>query len=487
MIWEIALLVLYTLSLSIIFIFSVGQAYLLLFYLKVKKETDVIPVLPSEIPKVTIQLPLFNELYVVERLINAVCDLNYPKLKLEIQVLDDSTDESLAHTKSIIALKQAQGFDIVHITRERNIGFKAGALQHGLEIAKGEFIAIFDADFLPGKDFLNQLIPYFNKKEIGMVQSRWGHINEDYSLLTKVQGFGLDGHFTIEQTGRNKAGLFMNFNGTAGIWRKTCIKDAGGWQHDTLTEDLDLSYRAQLKGWKFEYVEDVCTPAELPVELNAFRSQQHRWTKGAIETSKKMVKEIWRADVGIRKKIFGTLHLMNSYVFIFVFLTSILSIPVLYVKNVSSTIHPLYFQFMSVFLIGFVIMTLFYIIAGRSKKDGIYTFVKLFPIFLSVSMALSFHNSIAVLEGLFGFKSDFIRTPKFNITKLKETFKANIYVQQQLPKVFFVELFLSFYFLLGLALAIYYQDFGLFPFHLMLFTGFSILNFYNIKHRFVRG
>jgi len=479
--WEIALLVLYTLSLSIIFIFSVGQAYLLFFYLKSKKETDVIPLLPPQLPNVTIQLPLYNELYVVERLITAICDLNYPKSKLEIQVLDDSTDESLAYTKEIVAQKQALGFDITHITREKNIGFKAGALEHGLNLAKGEFITIFDADFLPEKDFLNQLIPYFNKQEIGMVQSRWGHINEDYSLLTKVQSFGLDGHFTIEQTGRNKAGLFMNFNGTAGIWRKTCINDAGGWQHDTLTEDLDLSYRAQLKGWKFEYVEDVCTPAELPVELNAFRSQQHRWTKGAIETSKKMIAQIWKADVGFKKKLFGTLHLMNSYVFIFVFLSSILSIPVLLIKNTTPNISPIYFQLMSVFLIGFVIVAVFYWIASQSRKEGLKTFAKLFPLFLSVSMALSFHNSIAVLEGLLGFKSDFIRTPKFNITKLKETFKANIYVQQQLPKVFFIELFLSFYFLSGLALAVYYQDFGLFPFHLMLFIGFSILNFYSIK------
>lgn len=482
MIWEIILLVLYTLSLSIIFIFSLGQAYLLFFYLKSKKETDVIPILPAEIPRVTVQLPLYNELYVVKRLIDAVCDLNYPKSKLEIQVLDDSTDESFAYTKEIVAQKQAQGFDIVHITRAKNIGFKAGALQHGLNMAKGEFIAIFDADFLPEKDFLNQLIPYFNKKEIGMVQSRWGHINEDYSLLTKVQGFGLDGHFTIEQTGRNKAGLFINFNGTAGIWRKTCINDAGGWQHDTLTEDLDLSYRAQLKGWKFDYVESVCTPAELPVELNAFRSQQHRWTKGAIETSKKMVKEIWRADVGFKKKLFGTLHLMNSYVFIFVFLTSILSIPILLVKNLSKTISPIYFQLLSVFLLGFVIVALFYLIASQSRKEGLKTFAKLFPLFLSVSMALSFHNSIAVLEGLFGFKSDFIRTPKFNITKIKESFNRNIYVKQNLSKSFYAEVFLSLYFFTGLLAAIYFKDFALFPFHLMLFTGFSTLIFYAVKH-----
>lgn len=481
MIWQTIVLVLYTISLSVILLFSLGQAYLIFFYLRSKRRKDIIPMLGKDIPKVTIQLPLYNELYVVERLINSVCALDYPKDKLEIQVLDDSKDDSLALTAAIIAQKKALGFDIHHITRTKNIGFKAGALQNGLNIAKGEFIAIFDADFLPEKDFLKQLIPYFQKENIGMVQSRWGHINKDYSLLTKVQGFGLDGHFTIEQSGRNKAGLFMNFNGTAGIWRKKCIEEAGGWQFDTLTEDLDLSYRAQLKGWEFEYVEDVVTPAELPVESNALRSQQHRWTKGAVETSKKLIYKIWKTDVGLKKKIFGTLHLMNSYVFLFVFLTGLLSIPVLWIKN-EHIIHPLYFQLMSVFLIGFFIMSVFYLVANFSKKESLMAFAKLFPMFLSVSMALSFHNSIAVLEGLFGFKSDFIRTPKFNITQIKDSFKGNIYVKRNLSKAFYIELFLSFYFLSGLVMAFYYHDFGLFPFHLMLFIGFSSLNFYAIKH-----
>jgi cellulose synthase/poly-beta-1,6-N-acetylglucosamine synthase-like glycosyltransferase len=484
MIWQYIILAIYTLSLGIIFIFSLGQAYLIYSYLKSKRKEDVIPILPLEIPKVTVQLPLYNELYVVERLIDAVCKLNYPKNCLEIQVLDDSTDNSLQITQQIVAQKNALGFNIVHITRAKNIGFKAGALQHGLNLAKGEFIAIFDADFLPETNFLQQLIPYFNQPKIGMVQSRWGHINEGYSLLTKVQGFGLDGHFTIEQTGRNHANLFMNFNGTAGIWRKTCIQEAGGWQHDTLTEDLDLSYRAQLKGWDFQYVENVVTPAELPVESNALRSQQHRWTKGAIETSKKMVKEIWRTDVSIRKKIFGTLHLMNSYVFIFVLLTSILSLPVLYIKS-QGLIPSIYFQLLSVFLLGFIIVSIFYLVASRSKKEKLGLFTKLFPMFLSVSMALSFHNSIAVLEGLFGFKSDFIRTPKFNIIKSKENFKENIYVKRSLSKSFYIELFLSLYFFLGLYLAFVLQDFALFPFHLMLFIGFSTLNFYSVKHAIV--
>lgn len=483
MIWQIVILALYVISLTVILLFSLGQAFLIYFYLKASKKTPVVPSLPVKLPIVTVQLPLFNELYVTQRLIYAVCDLDYPKEFLEIQVLDDSTDESLALTTDLVAEKQKLGFNIIQIQRPKNIGFKAGALQNGLNQSKGEFVAVFDADFLPEKDFLTKLIPYFNDSKIGMVQSRWGHINEGYSLLTKVQGFGLDGHFTVEQTGRNTANLFMNFNGTAGIWRKQCIKDAGGWQHDTLTEDLDLSYRAQLKGWNFKYVQGVSTPAELPIEVNAFKSQQHRWTKGAIETSKKIIKEVWKADVGLQKKIFGSLHLLNSYAFLFIFLTSVLSVPVLLIKN-NTAIPLIYFQLLSVFVVGFLIVAVFYLIAGFSKVKGYGSFVKLFPLFLSVSMALSFHNSIAVLEGLFNFKSDFIRTPKFNIDQFKEGIKKNIYVQHKMSGSFYAELFLGFYFLFGVIAAFHYNDYGLLPFHVMLLTGFCVLNYYSLKTQF---
>jgi len=468
----------------VILLFSVGQAFLIYFYLKSKKTNSLELKLPENLPIITIQLPLFNELYVTERLINSVCNLNYPNNKLEIQVLDDSNDQSLALTSTLISEKVALGFDIQHIKRGKNIGFKAGALQYGLTKAKGEFIAIFDADFLPESEFLMQLLPYFSTDNIGMVQSRWGHINNDFSLLTKVQGFGLDGHFTIEQTGRNSAHLFMNFNGTAGIWRKRCIEDAGGWQHDTLTEDLDLSYRAQLKGWDFKYAEEITTPAELPVELNSFKSQQHRWTKGAVETSKKMITSVWKTDIGLKRKIFASLHLLNSYAFLFIFLTCVLSIPVLFIKN-NTYIPAIYFQFLSIYVIGFLIVTLFYLIASFSKRKDYGSFIKLFPMFLSVSMALSFHNSIAVLEGVFNFKSDFIRTPKFNVITVGDSFKNNIYLKHKLPVSFYADLFLCFYFLLGIAGAFYYKDFGLLPFHLMLFIGFCVLNFYSLKSHFI--
>ena len=259
-------------------------------------------------PKVTVQLPVYNELYVIERLINTVCEFDYPKDLFEIQVLDDSTDETVNIIAAKIKEKLLEGFDIHHVRRPKRVGYKAGALKYGNEIAKGDFIAIFDADFIPSMDFLKKTIPYFHDENIGVVQTRWGHINKDYSLLTRLQAFGLDAHFTIEQSGRSSGDHFINFNGTAGVWRLDCINDAGGWQADTLTEDIDLSYRAQEKGWKFKYLEDFESPAELPVAMSALKSQQYRWTKGAAECSVKNLKLIFNSkNVSSRSKFHGCL------------------------------------------------------------------------------------------------------------------------------------------------------------------------------------
>ncbi|WP_442795362.1 glycosyltransferase [Pelobium manganitolerans] len=480
--WQNGILFLYTAALGVLFIFSAGQAFLIYFYLKAKKKpAPQKPSLPLHLPKITVQLPLFNELYVTERLINAVCQLDYPKELLQIQVLDDSTDQSLAFTKKLVDDKKRLGFNICQLKREKNIGFKAGALQHGLQQATGEFIAIFDADFIPEADFLKQLLPYFRDKKIGMVQSRWGHLNNNYSLLTKVQGFGLDGHFSVEQGGRSARGLFMSFNGTAGLWRKACILDAGAWQHDTLTEDLDLSYRAQLKGWKFKYLEDVVSPAELPATLNALKSQQHRWTKGAIEVSKKTFENLWQADVSKHKKLFGFFHLLNSYAFVFVFLAAVLSIPVLLIKNAVG-VPNWYFPLLGIFALAFVIMCAFYIVAFYQSHRSLKNFIVTFLAFVSVSMALSYHNSVAVLEGLFGFKSAFIRTPKFNILKSEKPVK-NIYANYAFPLSFYVECALMLYFVFGIVAAYHFKDFALLPFHLFLVSGFGILNFYALKDK----
>jgi cellulose synthase/poly-beta-1,6-N-acetylglucosamine synthase-like glycosyltransferase len=292
---DLFIIIIYTLALLLIFFYSLAQLNLYFNYLKAKKSKHDCETFnlnnPHEVPYVTIQLPLYNEKYVVERLLNNIATIEYPKDRLEIQVLDDSTDESVLQTKDQIEELRANGLDIIHITRVNRKGFKAGALKEGLKIAKGEFIAIFDADFLPKPNWLLKTIPYFKDEQIGVVQTRWGHINRNYSMLTKVQAFALDFHFILEQVGRNFGNHFINFNGTAGVWRKSCILDAGDWQGDTLTEDLDLSYRAQLKDWKFKYLEDVETPAELPVVISAARSQQFRWNKGAAENFQKLY---WR-------------------------------------------------------------------------------------------------------------------------------------------------------------------------------------------------
>jgi len=474
--------VLYTLALLLIFLFSLGQLHLTWHYRKKKPHSQPDPLDLTKAPKVTVQLPVFNERYVVERLIDAVTRFRYPSDRLEIQVLDDSTDE----TTSIIAEKvrelQNQGVAIHHIRRGSREGFKAGALQYGLELAKGEFLAIFDADFLPGPDFLRETIPYFQDSNTGMVQTRWGHINKDYSLLTRLQAFGLDAHFSVEQQGRSNAGSFINFNGTGGVWRKTCIQQAGGWSADTLTEDLDLSYRAQFKGWKFKYLENVVAPAELPVLMPAVKSQQFRWNKGAAETARKNLAQILRSGWKITRKSHALFHLFNSSVFVCLLLAALLSIPMLFIKNA----HPefnLLFNIGSVFLLGFFSIAYFYWTANKQvmhQQSNRY-FFKIFPSFLTVSMGLSLHNSIAVLEGLFGFKSPFVRTPKFNIRHSQDQLRENVYIRHKIPFSTWVEGLLSLYFAFGILAGILLGDPGLMIFHIMMCLGFAIVFIQSVK------
>ncbi len=318
----IILIVLYIIPIAFIALYSFAQLHLLSVYLKNKK--NVISAKPEikEFPMVTVQLPIYNELYVIERLIDRVCEFDYPLDRLEIQVIDDSTDETLDIVAKRIATHQANGIDIKQVFRKDRVGYKAGALAKANITAKGEFLAIFDADFIPRRDFLIETIPYFVDSKIGVVQTRWDHLNLNYSILTKVQGFALDAHFSVEQTGRNILDHFINFNGTAGVWRKTCIDDAGGWQPDTLTEDLDLSYRAQLKGWKFKYLAHIESPAELPVTMTAIKSQQFRWTKGAAEVSKKLILKVLKSNVPLSTKFHAFFHLLNSTVYIPIFLVA---------------------------------------------------------------------------------------------------------------------------------------------------------------------
>lgn len=485
MILETIVIVIYSLALILIFLYALAQLNLLFNYLSAKKKITKSPKFDLsnliEVPYVTIQLPVYNELYVMKRLLDNIALIDYPKNKLEIQVLDDSTDESLEVTAIQIKKLQQTGLDIKHILRENRINFKAGALKEGLAIAKGEFIAIFDADFLPKTDWLQNTIPYFKDNEIGVVQTRWGHINRNYSILTKIQAFALDAHFTLEQVGRNSKGHFINFNGTAGVWRKECIIDAGNWEGDTLTEDLDLSYRAQLKNWKFKYLEEVETPAELPVVISATRTQQFRWNKGGAENFRKMFfKVIRNKNISIKTKIHGLLHLLNSTMFLSILIVAILSVPMLYIKNEYTHLKP-YFYVMSFFVISTIIFFICYWfmyknIYGKGVRNFI-EYVGMFIAFFSIAMGFSLHNSIAVIEGHLGKKSDFIRTPKFNISSSKDNWKGNKYLRKKVSLNVIIEGLLMLYFAFGMYSAFIVGDqngdFALFPFHLMLFFGFG--------------
>lgn len=480
---EIAVVILYTIALVFVFLYSLAQLNLLINYIKSQKQKDKAPKFdlanPNEVPTVTVQLPVYNELYVMDRLLDNIAQLDYPQDKLEIQVLDDSTDESVQTTAKKIAELQQEGIPIQHIRREDRVGFKAGALKEGLEIAKGEYIAIFDADFLPGKDWLLRTVPYFKDKNIGVVQTRWGHLNRDYSMLTKIQAFALDFHFTMEQVGRNFKDHFINFNGTAGIWRKACILDAGNWQGDTLTEDLDLSYRAQLNKWKFKYLEDVETPAELPVVISAARSQQFRWNKGAAENFQKLYGTLVRdKSVSFTTKFHSFFHLLNSSMFLLVLFIAILSVPILYIKN-TNPLFSWYFYVISFFATSTVIFFFCYWVPFKKIHGGGFwnfiEYVKMFFTFFSIAMGFSVHNSMAVLEGHFGKKSEFIRTPKFNIQNLKDTWKGNKYLSKNISGNTIIEVLLAGYFAFALYSAFELQDFGLFIFHSMLFAGFSFV------------
>ncbi|MCB0388429.1 MAG: glycosyltransferase family 2 protein [Winogradskyella sp.] len=486
------IIVVYTIALTLIFIYALAQLNLLSNYLKAqKKQSQAVKFdfsNPNNIPFVSIQLPVYNEMYVMERLLENISKMDYPKDKLEIQVLDDSTDESLELTQKLVKQLKLSGVNIVHIHRTKRTGFKAGALKEGLKVAKGEFIAIFDADFLPRPNWLKETIPYFKDENIGVVQTRWSHLNRNHSVLTKIQAFALDAHFTLEQVGRNSKSHFINFNGTAGVWRKTCILEAGNWEGDTLTEDLDLSYRAQLKNWKFKYLEDVETPAELPMAISAARSQQFRWNKGGAENFRKMAwKLVKNKHISAKTKAHGLLHLLNSTMFLNIFIVAVLSIPMLYIKNEYESLKP-YFYVMSFFVVSSIIFFVCYWfmykkIYGNGLKDFI-EYLGMFFTFFSIAMGFSLHNSVAVLEGHFGKRSDFVRTPKFNINSLSDSWKNNKYLSKKIPIYVLFEGLLTLYFGFGMysAFVVGNQggDFGLFPFHLMLFLGFGYVFFKSV-------
>ncbi|MGB0402555.1 MAG: cellulose synthase family protein [Salibacteraceae bacterium] len=480
------LIFIYGFLLLFVLMYSSVQFTLAITYIKNRKKKNKEYPSHLKFPHVTVQLPIYNEKYVAARLIQKVAELDYPLSKFEIQVLDDSSDDTVTIIDEAVEVVKQKGIDISIIRREDRVGFKAGALAYATPMAKGGFIAIFDADFIPIKSFLKDTIGYFSDEKVGLVQSRWEHLNKNYNLLTKLQAFGLDAHFSVEQEGRNLGGHFINFNGTAGIWRKTTIADAGGWQSDTLTEDLDLSYRAQLKGWQFKYIENIGSPAELPPVMNALKTQQYRWTKGGAECAvKNLPRVLENKELDWKTKIHSIFHLLNSFVFICIFLTGVLSVPMLLIKN-GFPEYDFIFEVASLFSISFFFLMFFYWTSVKYNKYNesvtLVKFILNFPIFLSIFMGLSLHNSIAVIEGYLGRATPFVRTPKFNLLESSGNWYKNNYLRRHVNPLTYLEIGLGIYFMLAIGISIRIGDFGLLPFHIMLFMGYVSVGLYSFIH-----
>ncbi|MGA1582356.1 MAG: glycosyltransferase [Saprospiraceae bacterium] len=481
------LLILYILSLLYITVYCLLQFHL--FY----AARQVIPQYPSvsdsqsseKWPFVTIQLPVFNEQYVVGRLIDNIVCLDYPIDRFEIHILDDSTDETLKLSQQKADYFLNQGYNIRVFHRFDRTGYKAGALREALPEARGEFIAIFDADFLPDRNFLKQTIPHFSNPRTGVVQTRWDHINKDYSFITRLQALQLNVHFFIEQTGRQERNCFLQFNGTAGVWRKATIEDAGGWHADTLTEDLDLSYRAQLNGWKIKYLPDVGSPAELPAEMIGLKSQQFRWMKGGAENARKLLPKVWKSQLPLMQKIHATGHLLASSIFLFIFIAGTLSVPLVFLLR-HIQFNP---AILSISLVGMLSVAIIYYKANiptqlQSERPfrEVFRFLLLFPLFLALSMGLSLHNSVAVLEGYLGRKSAFVRTPKFNIRHIHDTFRNSRYQARRLPLTTVFEIIFGFYFSGAVIAALYTGTHAFLFFHILLAIGFTTIAWYTIRH-----
>jgi cellulose synthase/poly-beta-1,6-N-acetylglucosamine synthase-like glycosyltransferase len=413
--FDLAIMLPYFFVMAILAMYGLHRYALVYQYFKNRKNVPGPPPPVAEWPKVTVQLPIYNERYVIERLIETVAQFDYPRELLDIQVLDDSTDQTQQVARDCVERHRALGVPISYIHRDNREGFKAGALQEGLKTATGEFVAIFDADFIPPADFLRRTVPYFASPKIGMVQTRWSYVNRNYSVLTEVEGILLDGHFAIEHSSRFRSGLFFNFNGTAGIWRRTAIEDAGGWEHDTLTEDTDLSYRAQIRGWQFLYLPEIDCPSELPVEMNAFKSQQARWAKGLMQTAKKILPQVMRSDVPAKAKVEAFYHLTANISYPLMVFLSIILLPAMIVRFYQGWFQVLLID-LPLFLASTCSISSFYLCAQRAfyPKTWKRTFFYL-PVVMAVGIGLSVKNAVAVIEAILGVKSEFVRTPKYKV------------------------------------------------------------------------
>jgi cellulose synthase/poly-beta-1,6-N-acetylglucosamine synthase-like glycosyltransferase len=460
----------YFFLLAVLSLYGMHRYYLIGLHRRTRNNRPRPGPVPDPVPRLTVQLPIFNELYVVERLIEAACRIDYPRNRLQIQVLDDSTDATREVARRLVERQRKNGVPIEYLYRAERRGYKAGALQAGLAHATGDLIAIFDADFVPSPEFGRAVLHYFHDPKVGMVQARWGHLNRDYSLLTQVQSILLDGHFVIEHAARNRGGLFFNFNGTAGVWRRSCIESAGGWQHDTLTEDLDLSYRAQMRGWKFLFLSDEVSPAELPVEMAAFKTQQHRWAKGSVQTARKLLPQLLRSGLPVRVKAEAFVHLTSNFAYVLMIFLSLLLYPSILVRGEAGTIGLLLADLPLFLFATFSVLNFYAFSQKQAGPDWVRRLVYL-PCLMSVGIGLAVNNSMAVLSGLFGNDLRFQRTPKFRIEKTSDGWLGKRY-GGRLNWSTLLELLLAAYFTFALADILRRGLFASVPFLLLFQTGF---------------
>jgi cellulose synthase/poly-beta-1,6-N-acetylglucosamine synthase-like glycosyltransferase len=480
---ETLILASYFFVLVILAVYGWHRYYMVYLYMKHKHEVPVPKRHFESLPVVTIQLPLFNEMYVVDRLVDSVCAIDYPRELLEIQVLDDSTDETRTIAEAAVRRHVAEGVDIKYIHRTDRSGYKAGALEAGMHVARGGFIAIFDADFIPRPDFLRRTIHHFTDDKVAMVQTRWGHVNEDYSLLTKIQAILLDAHFVLEHGSRNRGGCFFNFNGTAGIWRREAIIDGGGWQHDTLTEDLDLSYRTQLKGWQFVFLPDHVAPAELPVEMNAFKSQQHRWAKGSIQTFLKLMPHILRSDQPFKVKAEAFFHLSANFNYPLMCVLSVLMAPSMVIRYNMGWYEMLLID-VPLFFAATASVANFYMVCQRELYPRTWTErLRYLPFLMSIGIGLAVNNTKAVVEALLHKPSEFARTPKYHIEGGGDEWMGKKY-RQAVAVQPLIELALGLYFTATLFYALANGIYGTVPFLMLFQVGFLYTGLLSIVQQY---
>lgn len=467
---DIFVICLYLLVLSILGVYGFHRGHLLYLYWRHRKSAPKPMKHFEELPVVTVQLPMFNEMYVAERLLEGVSKIDYPKDKLEIQVLDDSTDETTTIAANKVKELVERGFNATYVHRTDRTGYKAGALENGLRFNKGDYTLVFDADFVPTPSIIKDLIHYFTNPKVGMVQARWGHLNRDYSMLTRVQSMMLDGHFVIEHIARNRSGRFFNFNGTAGIWRKSAIVDAGGWQHDTLTEDMDLSFRAQLRGWEFIYVPDALAPAEIPCEMNSFKTQQFRWAKGSAQTAKKLLPIVLRAKIPFHVKMEAIFHLTNNFAYMFIVILACLQLPNMLLRKHFDRPELLLLD-VPLFAATSGSIVLFYLTTHRVLYNNMWEAIRRLPLMMALGIGLSINNARAVIEGLFGGESEFVRTPKHGVTQNTQTWSKKKYKAGKTLATL-VEIGFGLYFVFTICLAVITGSWASIPFLVLFMVGF---------------